>query len=305
MNKPIQIFRNISSISGSYDGILLDAYGVFWNGNATGLIPGAKEMMQHLVATGKIVGILSNSTSSRLKEINKLQNHGLLEGKHFHFLITSGETAKFIFQNEELPFRTPKKKFWVYCGDHPKFSSHQEIFQDTLYKETLEIGESDFIYIATPHINGEDQTNPNLFQNEVERLRDSNLPMVCANPDRFAHEGNPARAVVRPGSIAALYEKVGGEVFYIGKPFYKGYSLAMEQFKAYGVIHPEEVLMVGDTPETDIRGARMFGMGAALVIQTGITADRIAENGIEAVLNHCQSTDLPNFYIERLASLLD
>lgn len=305
MNIPFQIFPNISSISGPYGAILLDAYGVFWNGNAIGLIPDAKEMMHHLVASGKIVGILSNSTSSSLEEINKLQIHGLIKGEHFHFLITSGETAKSIFQNEELPFRTLKKKFWVYCGDHPKFSSHQKIFQDTLFKETSEIGESDFIYIGTPHINGEDQTNPDLFEDVVAELRKSNLPMVCANPDRFAHEGSPARAVVRPGSIAALYEKVGGEVFYIGKPYYKGYSLAMEQFKEYGVNHPKEVLMVGDTPETDIRGARMFGMGAALIIQTGITADRIADHGIEAVLKGCQPTDIPNFFIERLATLID
>lgn len=66
------IYPDLLSISDKYQGILLDAYGVFWGGNAFGLLPGAKEVMQQLVAKGKIVGILSNSTQLAAKEIDKL-----------------------------------------------------------------------------------------------------------------------------------------------------------------------------------------------------------------------------------------
>jgi len=121
-----QIFPSVFDIAAPFRGILLDAYGVFWAGNSCGLLPGSKNAMEKLVLAKKTVGILSNSTQLASKETDKLQKHGLIQGKHFHFLITSGEIAKQIFTVEKLPFKTPRKKFWIFSGIHPKFSSPQE-----------------------------------------------------------------------------------------------------------------------------------------------------------------------------------
>jgi len=294
-----KIFPGVTRISAPFKGILLDAYGVFWGGNDCGVLPGAKEIMEKLVSSGKIVGILSNSTQLAAKEVNKLHLHGLVQGKHFHFLITSGEVARYIFLNEKLPFATPNNKFWLFGGIHPRYASHEAIFHGTLYSETSNIEEADFVYISIPHINGEDQTNPDLFRKEVEKLKIKNLPMICPNPDQFAQEGKPSRAVVRQGSIARMYEEMGGQVFYIGKPHSKAYVMAMSHFEKYARISPSEVLMVGDTPETDIRGARLFGMSSALV-QTGMMADRITLNGLEIALKKLAPCDSPDYFIERL-----
>lgn len=295
-----EISPGITRISNPFKGVLLDAYGVFWGGNDCGLLPGAKELMEKLVSSGKTVGILSNSTQLAPKEINKFSLHGLIQGKHFHFLTTSGEVARHIFLNEQLPFEAPAKKFWLFGGAHPRYASHEPIFQNTLYRETPDIDEADFIYISIPHINGEDQLSPEAFRNEIEKLRETNLPMICPNPDRFAHEGKPSRAVVRQGSIAAMYEEMGGQVFYIGKPHSRAYAMAMSHFEKYACTTPLEVLMVGDTPETDIRGARLFGMPSALITQTGMMADRIAHNGLETELKALISSDSPDYLIERL-----
>jgi len=96
-----------------------------------------------------------------------------------------------------------------------------------------------------------------------------------------------------------MYEQMGGQVFYIGKPHNKAYAMAMSQFEKYTCISPLEVLMVGDTPETDIRGARLFGMPSALVTQTGIMADRIARSGLETALKTLIPSDFPEYFIER------
>ncbi len=279
------IFPSVLDIATPFQGILLDAYGVFWGGGAVGLLPGAKEAMERLVLDGKIVGILSNSTQLAHKEIEKIQKHGLEQGKHFHFFITSGDVTRNLFLEDNLPFT--RKKFWLW-GDTLS-SSHHALFENTTYTETAVLDEADFIYIPVPQIHGQDQTDPALFQASVEALRDTQLPMFCANPDRFAHEGNPPRAVVRQGSIAALYEQLGGTVFYMGKPSLHGYQLAMQHFAEKNITDPAEVLMVGDTPETDIRGARNFGMASALTTQTGIMAERAFP-----------PSDVPDFYIERL-----
>ncbi len=294
----LTISPNIGSVAEPYKGVLLDAYGVFWSGD--GLIPGAKEAMKRLVVSGKIVGVLSNTTQLARKEIDKLQKYGLYLGEHFHFFVSSGEIAKEAFSQEKLPFSSKKKKFWLFGKQHPKFASHSSIFDGTQYEETQNLAEADFIYVSIPHLWGEDQIDPKVFQDEVAKIQDTDIPMVCANPDRFAHEGNPPRAVVRQGSIAALFEEGGGDVVYMGKPEPIAYEMAMREFALHVDLEPQEVLMVGDTPETDIRGAKKVGMASALVTQTGIMADRISLMGLSAAIEECESDDLPDFFIQRL-----
>lgn len=300
MSATLEIYPGIARLSDRFRGILLDAYGVFWGGNDFGLLPGSKEIMEKLVSQGKIVGILSNSTQLAAKEINKLHSRGLIQGTHFHFLITSGEITRNTFLNKKVPFETSSNKFWLFGQAHPKFSSHEAIFQDTVYSQTLDIHEADFMYISIPHINGEDQVNPEVFRKEIEKVKIKNLPMFCANPDLFAHEGTHPRAVVRQGYIAKMYQEMGGQVFYSGKPHNIAYAFAMTYFQKYDITNPSEILMVGDTPETDIRGARGFGMPSALLTQTGIMADRIYHNGLEKALKALTPHDSPEYFIERL-----
>lgn len=289
-------------ISEGFQALLLDAYGVFWGGSGIGVLSGSKEAMENLVKNGKQVGILSNTTQSIAKEKAKLHTHGIIEGVHYHFLLTSGELAHQIFRDEALPFNTSKKRYWQFGAIHPKFSSPAHIFHETAYRETINLHEADFIYISIPHINGEDVENPELFRQEVQQLVKSGLPMVCANPDRFAHEGNPPKPVVRQGSIAALFEELGGQVFYIGKPYNFAFAKAMEYFQKEKKLIPSDVLMVGDTPETDIRGARNFGMNSALVIKTGIMAERISKSGLKKALAGLSSSDYPDFLIKGLSA---
>ena len=103
--------------------------------------------------------------------------------------------------------------------------------------------------------------------------------------------------MVRQGSIADLYEKMGGKVFYIGKPYEIGYRVALQHFQRRNILNLAEILMVGDTPETDIRGAKAFGLSSALVTQTGIMAEKIAAQGLEKTLQNLPASDLPEFFI--------
>lgn len=295
------LYESLDPIMSLFKGILLDAYGVFWGGNTIGPLTGAKECMEKFVSLGKIVGVLSNTTQSSDKEIAKLLKHGFIQGHHFHFFITSGDIAKKVFQNHSLPFPTPNKKFWLFGQAHPKFSSHQDIFNNTCYRETLKIEEADFIYISIPHINGEDQTDPEKFEYKLREIQNCGLPMVCTNPDHFAHEGSPPKAVVRQGSIASIYEKLGGQVFFIGKPSSLAFNAALDRYSEYQIDHPKNILMIGDTPETDIKGARHIGMSSALITQTGIMADRIYQLGFEKAIQVLNPNETPDFYIKRFA----
>jgi len=269
-----------------FSGYLLDSYGVFWGGGAVGALPGATGAMERLVDGGKIVGILSNSTQLASSEIEKLRKHQISLGAHFHFLITSGEIARSLFLKKELSFPTPR------CTFYPFGENFEHLFQGTSYSAS-QLDSADFIYIGVPRIDKKDQTDPMVFQDAVKQLVSSKLPMVCANPDLFAHEGNPPQPMVRQGSIAKLYEEAGGTVYYIGKPASMGFEWAMSEFVQREISDRKRVLMVGDTPETDIRGARRFGIASALVTETGMMAER-REKELPA-------GDSPDFMIRSLA----
>ena len=111
-----------------YDHFLLDAYGVFWGSAAVGMLPGAKEAMAYLVSRGKKVGILSNSTQLAAKEKEKLAKHGVQEGTHYHFLLTSGQVARNVFLSAKLPFATPRKTYCLFGEEHPRLSPHVALF---------------------------------------------------------------------------------------------------------------------------------------------------------------------------------
>jgi HAD superfamily hydrolase (TIGR01459 family) len=288
-------------MSQSFAGILLDAYGVFWAGNAAGALPGAPEAMKALVASGKIVGILSNATRLAEVEIEKLARHGIHLGEHFHFLITSGEIARQTALSNALPFTTSSSKYFVLGGPYPDSGIHAEIFADSPFSETTDLSEAGFIYASTPQIQGEDQTDPTVFEPHVQSCLSSNLPMLCANPDLFAHEGYPPKAVVRQGSLARRYQQLGGSVHYIGKPYSPAFAKAMEQFVKYNIHNPSEILMIGDTPETDVRGAKLFGMSSALITKTGIMADRLEALHPTESVTSILSDDHPHFFLERLS----
>ncbi|MES2345138.1 MAG: TIGR01459 family HAD-type hydrolase [Chlamydiota bacterium] len=280
-----------------YDCFLLDAYGVFWGSAAVGMLPGAKEMMEHLVSLGKKVGILSNSTQLSFKEKEKLAKHGVQEGVHYHFLLTSGEVARELLMLQTLPFPTPQKKYWLFGADHPRFSSHSALFQDTGYMQTKNLEEADFIYIAIPHIDGVDQENPEAFLKEIQEIALKGIPVLCANPDRFAHEGSPPRLVVRQGTIAQMLEAQGASVYFIGKPFSTAYEKALQLFPESTSL--EKILMVGDTPETDIRGARRLGLATALVTETGVMHERIKEKRASSVIGLLPKADQPDHAVKR------
>lgn len=288
---------SLASITQPFPGILLDAYGVFWGGNRLGPLEGATEAMQHLVSQGKIVGILSNSTQQAESEILKIQDHGLIQGIHYHFFLTSGSIAKAFFRQPTLPFATPHQKFWTFGEMNASSRSYQSIFEHSPFQETPHIEEADFIYIMVPQLKGRDQTNAQVFEAAIAKIAPYGLPMVCANPDQFAHEGNPPQAVVRQGSIAQCYEKMGGTVFYIGKPYPLAYQEALKAFRQFNLSNPNDILMIGDTPETDIRGAKKAKMQSALVIESGIVADRLRQNPHYVL----PETDTPDFYLRRFS----
>ena len=95
------------------------------------------------------------------------------------------------------------------------------------------------------------------------------LPFVCANPDLVVDVG--AVRYLCAGSIAAEYERLGGEVFWAGKPHPSAYGTALERAAELRGSTPElpRILAIGDAVRTDLAAAQGLGVDG-LFIASGI-----------------------------------
>jgi len=104
------------------------------------------------------------------------------------------------------------------------------------------------------------------------------LPFVCANPDLAVHVGEDLLPCA--GAIAALYEAMGGEVFWAGKPHRVAYETAMKRAADLtgGPVDRANVLAIGDAVRTDIAAASGAGIDA-LLIAGGLHRDEVMSDG--------------------------
>jgi len=97
--------------------------------------------------------------------------------------------------------------------------------------------------------------------------------MICTNPDLIVDRGNKRELCA--GSVAMIFEKMGGEVIYFGKPFSEVYNQAANNNK-------KKILCIGDNLNTDIKGANLQNYHSLLILN-GIHKQEIKNEGIEKV----------------------
>jgi len=91
------------------------------------------------------------------------------------------------------------------------------------------------------------------------------LPFVCANPDLVVDVAG--RLYICAGAIAAIYEEMGGSVFWAGKPHAPAYAAALARAADIrGIPTPlRRTLAIGDALRTDLRGAERAGIDAMFI----------------------------------------
>jgi HAD superfamily hydrolase (TIGR01459 family) len=98
-----------------------------------------------------------------------------------------------------------------------------------------------------------------------KEMKQRNLPMICANPDKVVQKGN--RLVPCAGALAQAYAAMGGKVLMAGKPFAPIYQLAIEMAArvAGHALTKAQILAIGDGPATDIQGAADLGVPCVFI----------------------------------------
>ena len=269
--------KQFSELTKSYDVFLFDAYGVFKG--TCDFVKGALERMETLVNQGKKVIVLSNASSIAKEAKKSYEKKGLLEGKHYHEFVTSGEVTNYLLRCGKIYPRYNNPKVYTLGMEN------HLIFKDTGYELTKDIDEADFAFLGIPQIYEDDIENYKkeskkevsdlLFQGklgdtcstivdfykyQLQRIFEKDLPLLNANPDYavVAKFDGKEELIVRQGLITKLYQDMGGEVQEIGKPHPYIYKyITDEVFVKLGInkIKHPKITMVGDTLRTDIIGA--------------------------------------------------
>ncbi|HEX3424237.1 MAG TPA: TIGR01459 family HAD-type hydrolase [Sphingomicrobium sp.] len=224
-----------------YQLILCDVWGVVHNG--VELYRGAAHRLLQWRSEGRCVILLTNAP--RTAEAVELQLARLgLPRDAYDFAVTSGEAGI-----EALTRIGRLVGFIGTAGD-----------REVLEGRGVKIARNDhFSALACTGIR-EGEPDPEDYHSELEQLAGRGVLMHCLNPDRVVMRGSVAEACA--GSLADIYETLGGQVIWYGKPFPAIYEHALQ---VAGNPPKHEVLAVGDGLQTDILGAARMGFDAIFV----------------------------------------
>ncbi len=240
---------HLSEIFKNYDSFIIDLWGVMHNGIR--LNPKAMEAIEHLNNNSKKVIFLSNAPRPSSKVINFLLQMGM-DKKYLSFVMTSGEAAMNAINQNKFG------KTFFHLGP-PRDTSVFEKVKDN----RTNINSCDFILCTG--LFDEQSEDLNYYKNFLKNYISKTL--ICTNPDLTVHRGNLEELCA--GSIAKLFEDLGGEVIYFGKPHKEVYKMCFKK--------NEKVLAIGDNLRTDIKGANNLNFDCIFITE-GVHRKELRKN---------------------------
>lgn len=100
-------------------------------------------------------------------------------------------------------------------------------------------------------------------RNWLRRACEHGVPLLCANPDRVVHVGS--KLYTCAGAVADLYDSMGGPVRWFGKPTPESLRTCVEERGLSSNTPGDKILMIGDSLQTDIAGAKAAGFNSLFI----------------------------------------
>jgi NagD protein len=226
-------------------GYLIDMDGVIYRENQ--LIAGAEEFVRALSATGTPFLFLTNNSAPTPDDlVVRLKHLGIHGLSRKHFYTSALNTADFLCSTD--PSCTV---FALGEGGLLAALNERKIPNDGIRPHYVVVGEG--------AISMEKLTKAHECIERGARL-------LATNPDNWCPVSS---GMTRPGagSTAAFLEaSTGRQAYYLGKPNGYMFHEACRKLAALAMLEPEQVVMIGDTMETDIRGAFEAGLPSYLVL---------------------------------------
>lgn len=250
----------LDTIVDKYNTYIVDLWGVIHDGTKT--YPKVEDCLIELQRRGKKVYFLSNSPRRSSIVAEQLERLGV-KSEYYNGLHTSGEDAYETISEKIDPFYTQ-----LGINAYPlSLHMHSQLFQDLNLTLVDQIESASFIMNTGPEM-----VQPEDFDHVLQKAQQLSVPMVCVNPDISVISGG--KVTLCAGTVAARYQSLGGIVKYHGKPYPEIYRNLL---KKMGVTDTGDVLVIGDSLATDIKGANVMGIDAALVL-TGLSEQEFGLN---------------------------
>ena len=244
----------LQSIAENYDLFYIDLWGVIHNGIK--LHEEAINVLKQLSKLKKNFVLLTNAP--RPNEAVKIFLEKLgMEKELRDYVFSSGEASLSYLKKEHQ-----SQKFY-HIGPTKDF----DLFKDFKIYKSDKINESEYL-LCTGLFDEHDKDlkyYKELLENHIDKK------MICTNPDLIVDKGN--RRELCAGSVAMIFEKMGGAVVYFGKPYAEVYNQAANN-------KDKKILSIGDNLNTDIKGANLLNYDS-LLISNGVHKNEILDHGIE------------------------
>lgn len=255
----VSLLGGISEIADLYDHFILDVYGVLHDGIAP--YPMTYDALARMKDAGKQTCLLSNSPRRAGMMVRSLEAMGLSRSLYDH-VWTSGEATYAALKERPAEWGDA---CWFVGTTYGAEITHGHGLQMARGPQ-----EASFILNSIPGTEGAERER---LVRDLRIAAERGLPMICANPDLVVNIGEEQHECA--GTFAAIYEGMGGEVIYFGKPHAPVYETC---YAMMGNPDKARMCAVGDSLHTDIAGANGFGIAGVLNL-AGIHREEIEENG--------------------------
>jgi HAD superfamily hydrolase (TIGR01459 family) len=256
--RSVVLLDGLKDVADRYDVILCDVWGVVHNGIHA--YEAASEALLRFRSKGGHVVLVSNAPRPGTAVGTQLNRLGVPRGA-YEAIVTSGDLTRASVEErigQVLHHLGPPRDLPIFEGLPVRFGP---------------VEQADYVVCSGFDAEDEGRESVEDYRPRLEAMRRRNLWMLCANPDLVVERGDTL--IPCAGAIAEVYEAMGGEVYYAGKPHRPVYEQAIATAARHAgraSFPAERVLAIGDAIRTDIAGAASFGIDSILVAR-GIHAE--------------------------------
>lgn len=249
------IVQSLSDIAHRYDAVFCDLWGCLHNGHQS--YPAAVAALRAFRQGGGVVVLLTNAPRPRADVARQIARMNVPDDC-WDVIATSGDSARLaMFQG------AVGRKVWFIGQRHDlSFFDPLHILEDPVPVERVDLAEAKGIVCCGPE---DPHADPSVYRPQFLLARQNGLKMLCANPDVVVDRGEVREWCA--GALAALYEEMGGEALYFGKPHPPVYDLARRRLAAIRPVDDARILCIGDGIRTDVLGG--VGEGLDTLFVTG------------------------------------
>ena len=230
----------LKSVAESFDLFFVDIWGVLHNGISP--FEDAIVALNKLEEINKEYILLTNAPRPNFSVKNFLKKMGISENISSKVYTSGQASLDYLLKNF-------KEKKFFHIGPPRDF----DLFTSFKNNKTNDINESEYILCTGLFDDYSKDLNyyKKILNNEI------NKKMICTNPDLIVDKGELREYCA--GSVAKIFEDLGGIVEYFGKPYLNVYGQSTIK------IDNKKVLCIGDNLNTDIRGANMQNFSSLLI----------------------------------------